>query len=184
MTTNETTLTLQGVTSLHSVVTQRTFNFGCETEVKIFEEDYPLREVTPRELFLLRTSGKPGFVLKQEGKYYYTTIPKQLTFHSREISGEHMCSRNGKVCSRLSAAEDCNGGCGKVRDLDPLAYINNKKFHEAVRLSARIEKYPFIRSGYESFNTPTNSLVVLSCDNYQDEIREDPMFVSNLSPSY
>ena len=128
---------------------------------------FPLQEITKTELFGKRLSGKPGFVFKADGKYLYAQIPKEFNFvHAELLPGaQHQCSCHpGKTCSRMSAASDEDGGCHKVRDLsvDTTRGITPQKLKPA----KRIEKYPFILKGYETFNTDYESFGVLECSNY------------------
>ena len=111
---------------------------------------YDLVEVTPEELAVYRKSGIPSFVLKVEGKLYYTSIPSDLNLVGSSILGEHQCAVVGHECKRLSAASDEHGGCAKVRDC-----------------CQRIERYPWITKGYETFNTSNNCFLVVQCEHYE-----------------
>lgn len=111
---------------------------------------FDLVEITPEELDVYRSKEIPSFVLKVDGKLYYTSIPDNLSFVSSTILGEHKCSAVKRECRRLSAASDENGGCAKVRNY-----------------SQCIERYPWISVGFESFNTKHDSFVVISCSNYR-----------------
>ena len=157
---------LNGTEQLHFELCLKT-NSG----VKIVTKDLRLRKVTEDELFELRASGKPGFVLKYDYSYFYSQIPDFLRFYFESL-GDHLCSNERCSCSRLSAASDCNGGCAKVRDRVIQAY--NKPFTSALKASQRIEKYDFISHGFESFNTVQDSLVVLECTQFRlDGIEKD-----------
>lgn len=125
----------------------------------------PLIEVNQQELLCLRLSKKPGFVLKKDGRYYYTPISEDVKLLSTFNGfGIHQCSVN---CDRLSPAADCDGGCAKVRDIDATQYLQyGASLGEAIKLSKRIEKYPFIQCGCETFNTKLNCFVVLECTRY------------------
>ena len=108
---------------------------------------FSLTEITAKELAAYRRSGKPGFVLKYGGNLYYTSVPKKLNFVSSTILGEHRCAE----CHHLSAASDEAGGCAKVRDY-----------------SKNIERYSWITTGYETFNTNHNVFVVVNCQHYEE----------------
>lgn len=116
---------------------------------------FKLREVNLKELASYRNSEVPSFVLKTNGKIYYARIPKDISFLSSKILGMHQCANAGHECAHLSAASDDNGGCEKVR-----------------RLSQRIEDYPWISEGYETFNTKIDSFVVTQCSHYERCHRE------------
>ena len=118
-------------------------------EKKVDNVSYKLWEVSKAQLFEFRKEGKPGFVLKENGKLYYAKIPKNLSSVSLSSIGSHLCGLNGAECKRLSAACDEEGGCAKVR--------NKARF---------IECYPWLKVGYETFNVTSHSLVVLKCERY------------------
>ena len=107
---------------------------------------FELVEVTPEKLAVYRRSNISSFVLKVDGKLYYTRIPDNISFVSSNILGAHQCG----VCNRLSAASDKKGGCAKVR-----------------ARSQGIERYPWITTGYETFNTKHDSFVVATCLHYE-----------------
>lgn len=111
---------------------------------------FDLVEVTPEELAVYRKSGISSFVLKVDGKLYYSSIPDNISFVSSTILGAHQCAVIGHECNRLSAASDEQGGCAKVRDR-----------------SQRIERYPWVTTGYETFNTKHDSFVVVNCLHYE-----------------
>ena len=111
---------------------------------------FDLVEVTLEELAVYRKSGISSFVLKVDGKLYYASIPDNISFVSSTILGAHRCAVAGHECNRLSAASDKQGGCAKVRDR-----------------SQRIERYPWIKTGYETFNTKHDSFVVVNCLHYK-----------------
>lgn len=107
-------------------------------------------EVIPEELEVYRRSGIPSFVLKEDGKLYYTSIPDSIHFFSSNLIGEHRCATQGKECKRFSVLSDEMGGCAKVRNL-----------------SKRIWIYPWIVTGYETFNTKYDCFVVVKCLHYE-----------------
>ena len=120
-----------------------------EIESKVEPLCFPLVEVTPEMLDVYRREKKPSFVLKVDGKLYYARIPDNISFVSSDILGAHKCS-DAHGCNRLSAASDEDGGCAKVRNR-----------------SNYIERYPWITSGYETFNTKHDSFVVTNCLHYE-----------------
>lgn len=111
---------------------------------------FDLIEVTAKELASYRKNGISSFVLKVDGKLYYTSIPDNISFVSSTILGAHRCAVAGHECNRLSAASDELGGCAKVRDR-----------------SQCIERYSWISTGYETFNTKHDSFVVVCCSHYE-----------------
>lgn len=117
---------------------------------KVEPLNFPLIEVSSEALADYRKKGIPSFVLKTDGKLYYSAIPDNISFVSSTILGAHQCAIAGKECRRLSAASDEDGGCEKVR--------NYSKY---------IERYSWITTGYETFNTKQDSFVVAKCLNYK-----------------
>lgn len=111
---------------------------------------FPLANVTPEELANYRKYKVPSFVLKVDGKLYYTQIPYNLSLLSSAIMGKHLCSLLGHECKRFSSASDEKGGCAKVR--------NRARY---------IERYPWIMDGYETFGTLHDSFVVVKCLHYE-----------------
>lgn len=115
------------------------------------EKEFPFREVEKTEILSLHESGIPGFILKENGKYYYTEIEYTTKFYSTKLLGDHVCAEKGKECRHLSAAGDENGGCSKIREG-----------------SSHIENYDYITLGYETFNTCNcDAFVVLKCNRYE-----------------
>lgn len=121
-----------------------------KTDETILKE-FPLKVVSVDELAKLRSSGKPGFLLKENEIYYYAKINPDIHIISYEIMTPHLCGRSGHECHRLAALSDAKGGCAKVRD--KYKYIEN---------------YSFITKGFETFNTDHNSFVVFECSHYKD----------------
>lgn len=111
---------------------------------------FNLVELKPEELAEYRKSGISSFVLKVDGKLYYASIPDNINFIYSTILGAHRCAIVGHECNRLSAASDEEGGCAKVRDHSPC-----------------IERYSWITTGYETFNTKHDSFVVVKCLHYE-----------------
>lgn len=111
---------------------------------------FPLTEVTSEELDNYRKHKISSFVLKVDGKLYYTAIPEELSFVSSNILGVHQCAVTGNSCNRLSPASDEEGGCEKVRNF-----------------SNYIERYPWITTGYETFHTNHDSFVVVNCLHFE-----------------
>lgn len=117
-----------------------------ETEEVVFY----LEEVTLRELANLRKGKAGGFVLKNEGRYFYAEIPKHMNFVDAKILGSHKCADAEHVCQRLTPLADEEGGCAKVRGY-----------------AKYIERYPFITKGYETFNMSHNTFLVAHCEHFE-----------------
>jgi hypothetical protein len=105
-----------------------------------------LSEISLDKLSDFRNQHVPSFVLKIGEKLYHTIIPNNVYFVSSNILGKHQCSCKRYLCRRLSSASDSDGGCEKVRNF-----------------SQCIENYPWILTGYETFNTKSNTFIVIKC---------------------
>ena len=114
--------------------------------LKIDERDFKLTEVNLSELKKFRDGYDPCFVLKKDERYYVTYVPFGINLMPYKLISSHKCA----ICSHLSAASDENGGCSKVR-----------------ALSIGIEDFPYIKYGYETFNTKVDLFVVIKCDNFK-----------------
>ncbi len=133
-------------------ITKRPYGRIIENKIDTTSETttYELSEVTPEQLLQFRKNKTPSFVLKIGGTYFHTIIPRSLSLLTFSLLGTHMCSDYRRECRRLSAASNENGGCAKVR---------NK--------SRRIELYPWITIGYETFNTTHDVFSVINCTHYE-----------------
>ena len=113
-------------------------------------DTFPLSEVPKESIKSLRKTGIPGFILKAAGKYYYTSVPRNINFIAQKlIKSGHKCSQS---CTHLSPIPMELGGCLKIYD---------DQMH--------IEDLDFIQAGYESFNCKSsyNALFVASCTHYE-----------------
>lgn len=156
---------LDGTSSLvveKKIISEDSDTFECKTDT------YPLTPVNVEEISKLRASGNPGFVLKNEGSYFYTEIPRTLSLVSNDILGNHKCP----YCKHFFSS---TAPCPKLTDPSlswftrrlPASEEEIPKFIErAVEQSSRIEKFPFIIKGYETFNCPAEAFVVIICSRY------------------
>lgn len=115
-------------------------------------QDFILKKVTNNMLSKIRDEGIPSFVLKHDGKLYWTQIPKNTNLVGSAMLGTHQCASSFCDCKKLSTAADKEGGCEKVR-----------KFGKG------IEMLDFIEQGYETFGTNCDACVVSKCNNYKKE---------------
>ena len=135
------------------------------------EKKYELRKVTPKEIFYLRKVGKPGFVLKLGDELFYAEVfwKIHLNFPINEFE-DHLCGK----CSKCRAVEDEFGGCKKVRDCSFENYMRSGSSEwNSLDLSKRIEKYDFIKAGYEIFNVKSEVFLVSECVKFS-QIRQRP----------
>jgi len=112
----------------------------------------PIRRVLAPEIAALRVSGKPGFLLKKGDDLFYAEIKKHGDIECL-FDMPHKCADH---CKHLSAASDENGGCAKIRNKDTY-----------------IERYPWIRLGYETFNTKDDVFVIAICNHHEHTGRYD-----------
>lgn len=124
------------------------------TEVKFYtltdtsiERCFNLSETTIEEIQKYRKLKVSGFILKIDGKLYFSEIPKDLKLLSVPIEGlnykEHKCCSIKCICIHFSPNR-----CLKVK------------------YGKYIELFPDITNGYESFNTTADSFVVLECKHF------------------
>ena len=136
-----------------------------ERVIKRWKEvnEYPMQEVSAEELMKHRLSKKPGVVYKRGGTLFYATVPNTLNLNTdfERAFGKHAC---GEHCSMV-----CQG-CPRTSDFT----VNSQKrygktFSRAVHDSWRIEKYPFVLEGIESFNMGSTSeaCLIFKCENYK-----------------
>lgn len=111
---------------------------------------FDLHPITRQQLLDFRKKRIPSFVLKKNGKFFYTEIDPDISFLSSDLLGHHMCSLAPDCCTHLSAASDEEGGCAKVRNM-----------------ARYIERYPWITCGYETFNTKCDTFMVAECNHYE-----------------
>ncbi len=123
----------------------------------------PLKEITEDELSALRKSIIPSFVLKEYDKFFYAEVPASLNFYTSNLLGFHKCAQVGTMCMHMSPAPDELGGCAKVR-----------------AKSTTIENYPWIRVGYETFNTAHDVFCVCRCQHYIG-VRDKPRLTGKKS---
>ena len=156
-------LLLETTTVLAQETTTKTNRYGqmkksIQNEVVIDShekvlEKYKLYPVTIEELKEIRKYPDPIFILKDGDNFYYAIIDSKLHLAKYNIFGkdyEHICApSNGKLCKRFSPMPESKGGCSKVWNKPEI-----------------IERYPFIKLGYETINTDNNILCVCQCDNY------------------
>ena len=116
---------------------------------EVEESNFHLEEISEKKLKKLRKEEKPSFVLKMAGKYFHTEVPKNISFISADILGDHQCAVYGNGCKHLLALPEKEGGCKKVLDR-----------------WKRLEKYPWITIGYETFSTNHDVFVVVQCEHY------------------
>lgn len=114
---------------------------------------FPLVQVSAEDLAKFRSLDISAFVLKDDGKLYYSQIPYNMSLYSSCFLGTHMCSNAMRECSRSFSGSDKLGGCAKFR-----------------AHSTCIENFPWIIKGYETFNTRHDCFVVISCSHYEEPL--------------
>lgn len=109
-------------------------------------ENFNLTEVDVNILNEYRRKKIPIFILKTDGKLFFSIIPRNLNLISTKFIGKHQCAFDRCTCKRLLSSSNDEGGCEKVKNF-----------------SKNIEKYPWITKGYETVNTEHEILVVVEC---------------------
>lgn len=147
---------LEKVVSQYEVFTKQKRDGSTKIVRKLIEENvtsltFPLLEVTAVQVAMCRKKGIASFVLKKCGKLYWTKIPRNINLVSSELLGTHKCAVSGDVCRYVTAASDKEGGCEKIRNE-----------------STYIERYEWIPTGYETFNTSHDAFVVVKCEKYEN----------------
>ncbi len=129
----------------------------CHFDGRVSIKDFPLVEVTRKELMRHRLSSEPGFVLKTHGKLYYTPFPTNVHLSDQKI-GVHLCGDCRKIC----------GHCEKINAWNKQFHIRmGHNFYEAVYLAGRIEKYDFIPYAIETFNCSLDVYLVMKCTRFE-----------------
>ena len=152
---DRTRMTIQQVTIRRNSNTEQELlsplnDSNCKIE-KIKNITLNLVEITPAEIAKARRDHVPFFVLKENGKYYFTEVPIDLNFLSADLLGEHLCAKTHTVCQRLDPVPFKEGGCQKVCDHIKM-----------------IERYPFIETAYEVSNTRQEVFTVVKCKYHRD----------------
>lgn len=125
--------------------------------------EYPMCEVSEEELMQHRLSKIPGVVYKRGDHLFYTRVPNTINLNTdfERSAGRHAC---GEHCSMV-----CQG-CPRTSDFTVNSQRRyGKAFPKAIQDSWRIEKYPFVLEGIESFNMGSTSeaCLVFKCENYK-----------------
>ena len=143
-----------------------------ERIVKVWDEnnEYPMCEVSEEELMKHRLSKIPGVVYKKDSTLFYATIPDHINLNTdfERSMGKHAC---GEHCSMV-----CKG-CPRTSDFTVASQRRyGKSFPRAIQDSWRIEKYPFVLEGIESFNMGSTSeaCLIMRCKNYKTRYRGNP----------
>ena len=112
-------------------------------QVKIGTKAYTVTEVTPEEIQAFRKAKIPSLVIKLDGKLYHARVTSDSSITSTPC---HLCGE----CCHLIALSTEDGGCPKV-----------------VAKSRRIERFDFIKKGYETSFTAKDSFIVMECDCFE-----------------
>lgn len=147
-----TNLRLNGRKELVGDIVQECEEQYCRFKLKkiVGQKVFPMHEATVEQIQGLRKKKTPTFVLRDGYRLFYAIINNSVNFTGNQIITRHKCNEGG-CCGRLSAAQDIDGGCAKVR-------MNCKG----------IERFPWLDFAFEVFNTATeNMLLIARCDRYE-----------------
>lgn len=122
-----------------------------------------LQEVSPEELLKYRLSGEAGLVIKLKDKLFLAKLPRESTLPAKELTSG-LCETCDCICK-------C---CPKVTDLTLSIQLGvGRSFPDAVQKYGRIEKYDFITSAVEIFNSKVSNSIILECSNYSERNPDD-----------
>ncbi len=122
----------------------KNFKFTVEeNQAKIGTKTYTVTEVTPEEITIFRKAKVPSLVIKLDGKLYHARVTSHSSITSTPC---HLCG----VCRHLIASSTEEGGCPKV-----------------VAYSRRIDRFDFIKKGYETSFTAKDSFIVMECTSFE-----------------
>ena len=138
--------------------------------MKTFKLSATLNLVSDQGLFCLTQNGKqiPIIEVKDDAELVRIRLNNKnltvlkignRTFVAEKAIEASCCRHLCASCKRCSAAPDQDGGCQKIRDI----MLDGGMSKEAtVKAAKRIEKYPFIRAGYQT----NSAFLVFSCNQY------------------
>lgn len=143
----------------HKVPFQLLKGYTIQFKLDGEEQTIKLKKSTPEEVVNLRKTRKPGIVLKgKNGNLYCAEIPN-VNLVPEE--GSELCAHKCADCTKC-----CR--CDKIHDDSLEGNIRDgKKYAIALELSKRLEKYSFIRYGFQIFNAlDYNDFTVCKCDDF------------------
>jgi len=137
---------------------------------------FPLRKVSYSDIHKLRHKiasldpekiKKGIFIIRRDNAYFIAVIPKTISFTS--IACKHLCSN----CTHCYASSQKGVGCPKISDRHFEETIRNNSVLNAIKFSTRLEKYPFILTGFETFGCNGSDIFVVSeCKHFCDDSRK------------
>ena len=153
--------------------------------------DMVLKEVSKQEIYEIRKkrikSKKSGIIIKIDNSFYFcdATLENMKILSNIPVFEWHCCNRGNETitrgwsskkdttCKHLIANLQEDGGCPKV--LNRFYSYNNKD----LETSKRIEKYDFIKYGYEIIGL-REELCVIECRNYEKAQKPDKINIESL----
>lgn len=122
-----------------------------------------LQEVSLEDLMKYRLSGEEGFVIKLKDKLFLAKLSRESTLSAKKLASG-LCETCDCICK-------C---CPKVTDLTLSIQLGvGRSFPDAVQRYGRLEKYDFIISAVEAFDSKFSNTVVLECANYSKRNPDD-----------
>ena len=112
-------------------------------QAQIGQKTYTVTEVTKEEIVAFRKAKIPSLVIKMDGKLYHARIDSKEPITATPC---HLCGE----CCHLIARSAEEGGCPKV-----------------VAHSKRIDRFDFVKKGYETSFTVKDSFIVIECESFQ-----------------
>ena len=129
----------------------------------LITETLALTLIEPSQLVSLRKSREAILIAKYLNSYYYCNVPVDFSLSSVILN--HKCS----YCTKCYARPTKDGGCNKVRDLFNMADRRSEIFITNIERSKRIERYPFIGFGLETYNVNNPVLIITACKNFEQD---------------
>jgi len=117
--------------------------------LSIGDRKFTLIEISVEEIEIKRRKKIPSFLLKQDGKYYWTEFPRGISLFAEDILGQHKCSNPYTLCKGIDL-QLSGRGCKKILAQPP-----------------RLEDFEFITLGWETFATEHDCLSVIECSCYK-----------------
>lgn len=127
------------------------------------ERTFNLKETTREKLLKERMSDASTIVVKRGKTLLSAKIPKRLSLSDKEFS-QSLCN-NCKNCRPIL----CKKVLDRIYSVHKQEDIPENLRLESLKESKLIEKYPFITSGFETFNQSEtfNYFCIKECENYE-----------------
>lgn len=131
-----------------------------------YYDESELKKITEKALMKKRVDDKVSIVYKENQDFYGISFDNSQLQLS-PLEGGSICAR----CRHCYALPDSEGGCERARVHTILYYRKNSSVSkgELVKVSDRIERFKFVKKGFETFNVKKNYefLIVQKCKRFE-----------------